>query len=226
MEWPRVMSSQFLRNGDSRREQDAAPSPAVPPIAFSRFMLLLALITDVVTNRVTRTVTDQSTFVHLLSPLQFAGPVTTATERVVYIFVEADCSDCDGQWVYVPEVCDCRGGFQYVPYFCFAGSCSGKTVYKSQECHDWWNYKNFLCPSRLRGMLRWRGHYKAWDNSWGTPENCKTEEIPACEGPKCPPVYPNNNKGQNGGGSSDHGGSSQPGMHHGWFQQRSTVLQL
>ncbi|EXK81930.1 hypothetical protein FOQG_13689 [Fusarium oxysporum f. sp. raphani 54005] len=204
--------SQFC-GGDSRRGR-MHRRQAVPSDRLLTVYVAAGAQTDVVTNEVTRTVTDQSTFVTTFTTT-VAGPVTTATERVVYIFVEADCSDCDGQWVYVPEVCDCQGGFQYVPYFCFAGSCSGKTVYKSQECHDWWNYKNFYVPADCEECSGGEVIYKPWDNSWGTPENCKTEEIPACEGPKCPPVYPNNNKGQNGGGSSDHGGSSQPGMHHG-----------
>ncbi|EWZ02854.1 hypothetical protein FOYG_02073 [Fusarium oxysporum NRRL 32931] len=204
--------SQFC-GGDSRRGR-MRRRQAVPSDRLLTVYVAAGAQTDVVTNEVTRTVTDQSTFVTTFTTT-VAGPVTTATERVVYIFVEADCSDCDGQWVYVPEVCDCQGGFQYVPYFCFAGSCSGKTVYKSQECHDWWNYKNFYVPADCEECSGGEVIYKPWDNSWGTPENCKTEEIPACEGPKCPPVYPNNNKGQNGGGSSDHGGTSQPGMHHG-----------
>ncbi|KAF4439693.1 hypothetical protein FACUT_3948 [Fusarium acutatum] len=170
--------------------------------------------TEIVTDEVTRTVTDQSTFVTTFATT-VAGPVATATERVVYIFVEADCGACNGQWVYIPEVCDCQGGFQYVPYFCFGGSCSGKTVYKSQECHDWWNHKGFYVPADCEECSGGEIIYKPWENSWGTPENCKPEEIPACEGHRCPPVYPSNNKGQNGGGGGDHGGSSKPGMHHG-----------
>ncbi|KAF5559104.1 hypothetical protein FPHYL_7142 [Fusarium phyllophilum] len=170
--------------------------------------------TEIVTDEVTRTVTDQSTFVATIATT-VAGPVTTATERVVYIFVEADCGACNGQWVYIPEICDCQGGFQYVPYFCFGGSCSGKTVYKSQECHDWWNYKDFYVPADCEECSGGEIIYKPWENSWGTPENCKAEEIPACEGHRCPPVNPGNNKGQNGGGSNDHGGSYQPGKHHG-----------
>ncbi|EMT69709.1 hypothetical protein FOC4_g10000989 [Fusarium odoratissimum] len=198
--------SQFC-GGDSRRGR-MHRRQAVPSDRLLTVYVAAGAQTDVVTNEVTRTVTDQSTFVTTFTTT-VAGPVTTATERVVYIFVEADCSDCDGQWVYVPKVCDCQGGFQYVPYFCFAGSCSGN------ECHDWWNHKNFYVPTDCEECSDREVIYKPWDNSWGTPENCKPEEIPACEGPKCPPVYPNNNKGQNGGGSSDHGGSSQPGTHHG-----------
>ncbi|KAF5988803.1 hypothetical protein FBULB1_1261 [Fusarium bulbicola] len=170
--------------------------------------------TDVVTDEVTRTVTDQSTFVTTFATT-VAGPVTTATERVVYIFVEADCGACNREWVYIPEVCDCQGGFQYVPHFCFGGSCSGKTVYKSQECHDWWNHKDFYVPADCEECSGGEIIYKPWENSWGTPENCKPEEIPACEGQRCPPLYPTNNKGQNGGGSSDHGGSSHPGKPYG-----------
>lgn len=204
--------SQFC-GGDSRRGR-MRRRQAVPSDRLLTVYVAAGAQTDVVTNEVTRTVTDQSTFVTTFTTT-VAGPVTTATERVVYIFLEADCSDCDGQWVYVPEVCDCQGGFQYVPYFCFGGSCSGKTVYKSQECHDWWNHKNFYVPADCEKCSGGEVIYKPWDNSWGTPENCKPEEIPACEGPKCPPIYPKNNKGQNGGGSSDHGGSSQPGMPHG-----------
>ncbi|KAF4948562.1 hypothetical protein FGADI_9557 [Fusarium gaditjirri] len=168
---------------------------------------------DVVTNEVTQTVTDQSTFVTTFTATA-AGPVTTATERVVYIFVEADCGNCNGQWVYIPEACDCQGGFQYVPHFCFGGSCSGKTVYKSEECHDWWNHKDFYVPADCEECSGGEIIYKPWENSWGTPENCKPDEIPSCEGHRCPAVYTNNNKGQNGGGSYGHGGSSQPGMPH------------
>ncbi|KAM0368496.1 hypothetical protein ACHAPY_011482 [Fusarium culmorum] len=157
--------------------------------------------TNVVTNEVTRTVTDQSTFVTTFATT-VVGPVTTATERVVYIFVEANCGACNGQWVYIPEACDCQGGFHYVPYFCFGGSCSGKTVYKSQESD---------CEECSGGEII----YKPWENSYGTPENYKSGEIPAYEGLKCPSVYSTKNKGQNEGGSSDHSGSSHPGMHHG-----------
>ncbi|KAF5971718.1 hypothetical protein FCOIX_9731 [Fusarium coicis] len=170
--------------------------------------------TEIVTEEVTRTITDQSTFVTTIATT-VAGPVTTATERVVYIFVEADCGACNGQWVYIPEVCDCQGGFQYVPYFCFGGSCSGKTVHKSEECHDWWNHKDFFVPADCEECSGGEIIYKPWENSWGTPDNCKSEEIPACEGHRCPAVYPSNNKGQNGGGSSDHFSSYQPGKHHG-----------
>ncbi|RBR18066.1 hypothetical protein FVER53590_04312 [Fusarium verticillioides] len=170
--------------------------------------------TEIVTDEVTRTITDQSTFITTIATT-VAGPATTATERVVYIFVEADCGACNGQWVYIPEVCDCQGGFQYVPYFCFGGSCSGKTVYKSEECHDWWNHKDFFIPADCEECSGGEIIYKPWENSWGTPENCKPEEIPACEGHRCPAVYPSNNKGHNGGGSSDHGSSYQPGKHHG-----------
>ncbi|KAG9500675.1 hypothetical protein J7337_006354 [Fusarium musae] len=170
--------------------------------------------TEIVTDEVTRTITDQSTFITTIATT-VAGPATTATERVVYIFVEADCGACNGQWVYIPEVCDCQGGFQYVPYFCFGGSCSGKTVYKSEECHDWWNHKDFFIPADCEECSGGEIIYKPWENSWGTPENCKPEEIPACEGHRCPAVYPSNNKGHNGGGSSDHGSSYQPDKHHG-----------
>ncbi|KAF9767140.1 hypothetical protein IL306_000340 [Fusarium sp. DS 682] len=196
--------------GDSRRRR-LVRRQAVPNDRLLTVYVSAGGETDVVTNAVTRTVTDQSTFVTTFTTT-VPGPETTTTDRVVYIFVEVDCGDCDGQWVYVPEACSiCQGGLQYVPKFCFGGSCSGITVYKTQECHDWWNHKNFYVPVDSEDYLGQDVIYQPWENSWGTPENCKAEEIPACEGRKCPPTYKSNN-GQNGGGSGHHGGSSKPGI--------------
>ncbi|CVL12353.1 uncharacterized protein FPRN_07107 [Fusarium proliferatum] len=158
-----------------------------------------------VTDSVTETVTDQTTVTTTFTTaITNAETTTTATvtavqicvngkcytegsDRTVFIFIEVNGSDCDNEWVYITEECSCQGGKQYVPKFCSGGSCAGEIVYKTQECHDWWNHETFFVAADC-GCKEETVIYKPWENSWGTPDNCKAELVPVCSGPKCPVV--------------------------------------
>ncbi|KAF5699840.1 hypothetical protein FGLOB1_11135 [Fusarium globosum] len=158
-----------------------------------------------VTDSVTQTVTDETTVTTTFTTaITGAETTTTATvtavqicvngkcysqgsDRTVFIFIEVNGSDCDNEWVYIIEECSCQGGKQYVPKFCSGGSCAGEIVYKTQECHDWWNHETFFVAADC-GCKEETVIYKPWENSWGTPDNCKTELVPVCSGPKCPVV--------------------------------------
>ncbi|KAF5532873.1 hypothetical protein FNAPI_12829 [Fusarium napiforme] len=158
-----------------------------------------------VTDSVTQTVTDETTITTTFTTaITGAETTTTATvtavqicvngkcysqgsDRTVFIFIEVNGSDCDNEWVYITEECSCQGGKQYVPKFCSGGSCAGEIVYKTQECHDWWNYETFFVAADC-GCKEETVIYKPWENSWGTPNNCKAELVPVCSGPKCPVV--------------------------------------
>jgi uncharacterized membrane protein YgcG len=143
----------------------------------------------------------------------------------VYIFVELNGSDCDGQWVFISV--PCPGGHKYVPQFCSGGNCASLQVYKPQQCHDWYNYDSFFvasdCAACSQGI-----QYLPWQNSWGTPDRCN-DQVPACTGHSCPskhqgaaphggnwspnPTIPHggSNGGSNGGsGGSSSGSSSNP----------------
>ncbi|KAF5627135.1 hypothetical protein F52700_8618 [Fusarium sp. NRRL 52700] len=158
-----------------------------------------------VTDSVTETVTDQTTVTTTFTTA-ITGAQTTTTQtvtavqvcvngkcytegsdRTVFIFIEVNGSDCDNEWVYITEECSCQGGKQYVPKFCSGGSCAGEIVYKTQECHDWWNHETFFVAADC-GCKEETVIYKPWENSWGTPNNCKAELVPVCSGPKCPVV--------------------------------------
>ncbi|KAF4437794.1 hypothetical protein F53441_12935 [Fusarium austroafricanum] len=149
--------------------------------------------------------------------------------RIVYIFVERNGSDYDDQWVYVAEPCSCPGGQQYVPKFCSSGSCSKQVVYLAQKCRDWHNHRLFYVPMDCDTCQHGEVMFKPWENSWGTPDNYKTNMIPACSGSKCPPTQYSHVPGshgigfnstfnvtthQAGSGSGSHGGSSQGGSSH------------
>ncbi|SCO78319.1 uncharacterized protein FRV6_02532 [Fusarium oxysporum] len=159
-----------------------------------------------VTDSVTETVTDQTTLVTTYTTA-VAGPQTTTTEtvtavqvcfngkcytqtsdRTVFIFIEVNGSDCDNEWVFITEECSCQGGLQYVPKFCSGGSCAGEKVYKTQECHDWWNHETFYVAADCEVCKKGEVMYKPWENAWGTPDNCKAEMVPVCNGAKCPAV--------------------------------------
>ncbi|KAF5979489.1 hypothetical protein FCOIX_5317 [Fusarium coicis] len=158
-----------------------------------------------VTDSVTQTVTDETAITTTLTTaITNAETTTTATatavqicvngkcytqgsDRTVFIFIEVNGSACDNEWVYITEECSCQGGKQYVPKFCSGGSCAGEIVYKTQECHDWWNYETFFVAADC-GCKEETVIYKPWENSWGTPNNCKAELVPVCSGPQCPVV--------------------------------------
>ncbi|KAI1015051.1 hypothetical protein LB503_004024 [Fusarium chuoi] len=184
----------------------------------SRLLTVYTAAGAAVTDPVTQTATDQDTIVTTYTTT-VAGALSTTTQAVtatlvcfadkcysssssdvtVYIFVEINGSDCDGQWVYISEPCSCAGGQRYIQKFCSGGSCSDITVYKPQECHDWYNYSNFFvasdCDTCAKGMIM----YQPWENSWGTPDDCNGD-VPVCNGHECP---------------SQHNGGSQHGDHNG-----------
>ncbi|KAF4496200.1 hypothetical protein FAGAP_7631 [Fusarium agapanthi] len=158
------------------------------------------------TESVTQTVTDQRTLVTTFTTtVTNAGPSSIATEVItatlvcfagkchstnsatVYVFVEINGSDCDGQWVYITESCSCAGGQRYIPKFCSAGSCDSITVYKPQQCPDWYNYNSFFVPTETGCSTCPSGKivYQPWEESWGTPDNCNGA-VPTCGGYDCP----------------------------------------
>ncbi|KAF4442606.1 hypothetical protein FACUT_1918 [Fusarium acutatum] len=182
-----------------------------------------------VTDPVTQTVTDQETIVTTYTTT-VTGALSTTTQAViatlvcfagkcysssssdvaVYIFIEINGSDYNGQWVYISEPCSCAGGQRYIPKFCSGGSCSGIPVYKPQECHDWYNYSNFFVASDCDTCVKGKIMYQPWENSWGTPDNCNGD-VPVCNGHECPSQH--NGGSQHGGhngksNSTAHGGSN------------------
>ncbi|KAF4502242.1 hypothetical protein FAGAP_1527 [Fusarium agapanthi] len=188
--------------GDTRRNRLQARQA----VAAGRLLTVYASAAGAtVTDSVTETVTDQTTVTTTFTTaITGAQTTTTATvtavqvcfngkcysqgsDRTVFIFIEVNGSDCDNEWVYITEECSCQGGKQYVPKFCSGGSCAGEIVYKTQECHDWWNHETFFVAADC-GCKEETVIYKPWENSWGTPDNCKAEMVPVCSGPKCPAV--------------------------------------
>ncbi|RGP63958.1 hypothetical protein FSPOR_8285 [Fusarium sporotrichioides] len=158
------------------------------------------------TESVTQTVTDQRTVVTTFTTtVTDAEASSTATEVItatlvcsagechstnsatVYVFVEINGKDYDGQWVYVSEPCSCAGGQMYIPKFCSAGSCDSIAVYKPQQCPDWYNYNSFFVPTdtSCSTCLSGKTVYQPWENSWGTPDNCNNA-VPTCNGYDCP----------------------------------------
>ncbi|KAF5973645.1 hypothetical protein FBULB1_8218 [Fusarium bulbicola] len=158
------------------------------------------------TESVTQTVTDQRTIITTFTTTvtntgasSIATEVITATlvcsagkchstsSAIVYVFVKIDGSDCDGQWVYIYEPCSCAGGQRYIPKFCSAGSCNSITVYKPQQCPDWYNYNSFFVPTDTGCSTCPSGKvaYQPWEHSWGTPDNCN-DAVPTCGGYDCP----------------------------------------
>ncbi|KAF5617683.1 uncharacterized protein FTJAE_12531 [Fusarium tjaetaba] len=153
------------------------------------------------TESVTQTVTNQetivTTFTTVVSGESIATEVVTATlvcvdgqchssssnNVAVYIFIEVNGSDCDGQWVYISE--PCPGGQQYVPYSCSDGKCAGIKVYKPQPCPDWYNYKSYYAPSDCSKCAQGKISYQPWEKSWGTPDNCNGQ-VPICNTLECP----------------------------------------
>ncbi|PNP75769.1 hypothetical protein FNYG_10847 [Fusarium nygamai] len=186
-----------------------------------------------ITDSVTQTVTDQETIVTTYTTT-VAGALSTTTQAVtatlicfagkcysssssdvaVYIFIEINSSDYDGQWVYISEPCSCAGGQRYVPKFCSRGSCSGITVYKPQECHDWYNYSNFFVASDCDTCAKGKIMYQPWENAWGTPDNCN-DDVPVCKGYECPSQHNggSHHGGHNGKGNSTAYGGPSGGSH-------------
>ncbi|KAF5529995.1 hypothetical protein FMEXI_13811, partial [Fusarium mexicanum] len=181
-----------------------------------------------VTDVLTATVTDQST---LTTTFTTTISDATATEtqtvtaiyvcsngkcypendngsKVVFIFVGYPGEDCDGELVYISEACSCQGGSQYVPKYCSNGSCHGLTVYKPEECKDWWNHDNFFVPANCDVCEHGDVVYKPWENSWGTPAECHEAEVPSCTKDTCP-TNGGGSKGGNGGmgGNGGKGGN-------------------
>ncbi|WKT49365.1 Carbohydrate-binding WSC [Fusarium oxysporum f. sp. vasinfectum] len=153
------------------------------------------------TESVTQTVTNQetivTTFTTVASGESIATEVVTATlvcidgkchssspnTVAVYIFVEVNGSDCNGQWVYISE--PCPGGQQYIPHLCSDGKCASLKVYKPQQCPDWYNYKSFFVPSDCTTCAQGKISYQPWEKSWGTPDNCNGQ-VPTCDTFGCP----------------------------------------
>ncbi|RKL27775.1 hypothetical protein BFJ72_g12903 [Fusarium proliferatum] len=154
---------------------------------------------------VTQTVTNQetiaTTFTTVASGESIATEVVTATlvcvdgkchsssskNVAIYIFVEINGSDCDGQWVYISE--PCPGGQQYIPHLCSDRKCASLNVYKPQQCPDWYNYKSFFVPSDCTTCAQGKISYQPWDKSWGMPDNCN-DQVPICDTLECPSQQP------------------------------------
>ncbi|KAF5616944.1 uncharacterized protein FTJAE_12819 [Fusarium tjaetaba] len=181
------------------------------------------------TESVTRTATDQRTIVTTLTTTvtnagasSIATDVITATlvcsagkchstnSATVYVMIEINGSDCDGQWVYISEPCSCAGGQRYIPKFCSAGSCDSITVYKPQQCPDWYNYNSFFVPTDTGCSTCPSGKivYQPWEHSWGTPDNCN-DAVPTCGGYDCPfqHIVVRPNQGVNWNATTPHGAS-------------------
>ncbi|KAF5984902.1 hypothetical protein FCOIX_2380 [Fusarium coicis] len=176
------------------------------------------------TESVTQTVTNQetivTTFTTAVSGESITTEVVTATlicvggkchssassSVAVYIFVEVNGSDCDGQWVYISE--PCPGGQQYIPHSCSDGKCAGIKVYKPQPCPDWYNYKSYYAPSDCSKCAQGKISYQPWEKSWGTPDDCNGQ-VPICNTLECPSkqgvVRPHHGIGWNS--TIPHGGS-------------------
>ncbi|TXB99344.1 hypothetical protein FocTR4_00013444 [Fusarium oxysporum f. sp. cubense] len=153
------------------------------------------------TESVTQTVTNQetiiTTFTTVASGESIATEVVTATlvcidgkchssssnTVAVYIFVEVNGSDCNGQWVYISE--PCPGGQQHIPHLCSDGKCASLKVYKPQQCPDWYNYKSFFVPADCTTCAQGKISYQPWEKSWGTPDNCNGQ-VPTCDTFGCP----------------------------------------
>ncbi|QPC74457.1 hypothetical protein HYE68_005209 [Fusarium pseudograminearum] len=158
------------------------------------------------TNVLTATVTDQSTITTTFTTT-IEGASTTETQtvtaiyecyngqcypdtgkggRIVYIFKPYPGEDCDGQYVYISEACSCKGGSQYVPKYCSNGDCHGLTVYKPEQCDDWYNYDVCYTPADCDTCEHGQVVYKPWENSYGTPDHPKVPELPVCSSSGCP----------------------------------------
>lgn len=126
----------------------------------------------------------------------------------VWIFIEVAGADCDGQNVWVLEDCSCKGGKQYVEKFCSNGSCNGLTVYKPEQCNDWYNKDVVYVPCDESGKVV----YKPWENNMGTPEHPVVANVPTCSGSGCPvpstPATPTGGSSGGSGSGSGSGGSS------------------
>ncbi|EWG48903.1 hypothetical protein FVEG_08552 [Fusarium verticillioides 7600] len=191
----------------------------------NRLLTVYAAPRDVVvTSSVTQTVTEEQTVVTTFTTT-VTGASTTAVEVIttalvcvngqcfpgsstVYIFVEINGSDCDGQWVFISV--SCPGGHKYIPQYCSGGNCANLQVYKPQQCHDWYNYDSFFvasdCAACSKGI-----QYLPWQNSWGTPDKCNNQ-VPTCSGGSCPTnnqgIAPHGGSWSSSNSTSPHGGSN------------------
>ncbi|KAF5597463.1 uncharacterized protein FSUBG_8496 [Fusarium subglutinans] len=225
--------SQFCGGDSSARRLRARQN-----VPSNRLLTVYAAPQDVVvTDSVTQTVTEEQTVVTTLTTT-VTGASTTAVEVIttalvcvngqcfpgsstVYIFVQINGSDCDGQWVFISV--PCPGGHKYIPQYCSGGNCANLQVYKPQQCQDWYNYDSFFvasdCAACSQGI-----QYLPWQNSWGTPDKCNNQ-VPACSGDNCPSkhqdVAPHGSSwssnstiphgGSNGGSNGGSGGSGSSG---------------
>ncbi|RBQ74785.1 hypothetical protein FVER14953_05944 [Fusarium verticillioides] len=190
-----------------------------------------------ITDSVTQTVTDQETVITTYTTtvtgasstvtqavtatlVCFAGKYysSSSSEVTAYIFIDINGSDCDNQWVYISEPCSCAGGQRYVPKFCSKGSCSGITLYKLQQCHDWFNYSNFFVASDCDTCTQGNIMYQPWEDSWGTPDNCNGD-VPVCKGYECPSQH---NGDANNGPKSGFNRGSQPNSNGGFSSGSSS----
>ncbi|KPA46045.1 hypothetical protein FLAG1_01136 [Fusarium langsethiae] len=176
------------------------------------------------TDALTATVTDQSTITTTFTTT-IEDATTTQTQTVtaiyecyngqcypetgngvhiVYIFKPYPGEECDGQYVYISEACSCKGGSQYVPKYCSNGDCHGLTVYKPEQCDDWYNHDVCYTPANCDTCEHGQVVYKPWENNYGTPDHPNTPEVPVCSSSGCPssehpkpapPCYGNNCEG-------------------------------
>jgi hypothetical protein len=158
------------------------------------------------TDALTATVTDQSTITTTFTTT-IEDATTTQTQTVtavyecyngqcypetgnnvhiVYIFKPYPGEECDGQYVYISEACSCKGGSQYVPKYCSNGDCHGLTVYKPEQCDDWYNYDTCYTPANCDTCEHGQVVYKPWENNYGTPDHPNTPEVPVCSSSGCP----------------------------------------
>ncbi|KAH6977893.1 hypothetical protein EDB82DRAFT_447028 [Fusarium venenatum] len=189
----------------ARRSRFSRRQSAIPNTILLTVYVNLGGPDVTLTDVITATVTDQSTITTTFTTT-IDGPSTTQTQtvtaiyvcsnghcydsdkggRIVYIFKPYPGEDCDGQYVYISEACDCKGGSQYVPKYCTNGSCHGLTVYKPEQCDDWYNYDVCYTPADCESCEHGQVIYKPWENTYGTPDHPKVPELPVCSSSHCP----------------------------------------
>jgi len=190
----------------SRRNQISRRQDAIPNTFLLTVYVSVGGADVTLTDIITATETDQSTITTVFTTT-ITGPSTTETQtitaiyecfngqcypetgkngHIVYIFKPYPGEECDGQTVYISEPCSCKGGSQYVPKYCSDNSCHGLTVYKPEECHNWYNYDTCYTPADCDVCENGEIVYKPFENSWGTPDHPNVVEIPTCHSSGCP----------------------------------------
>ncbi|OBS17690.1 hypothetical protein FPOA_09423 [Fusarium poae] len=190
----------------ARRSRFSRRQSAIPNTILLTVYVNLGGADVTLTNVLTATVTDQSTITTTFTTT-IEGASTTQTQtvtaiyecyngqcypdtgkggRIVYIFKPYPGEDCDGQYVYISEACSCKGGSQYVPKYCSNGDCHGLTVYKPEQCDDWYNYDVCYTPADCESCEHGQVIYKPWENTYGTPDHPKVPELPVCSSSHCP----------------------------------------